>query len=88
MHFDLRHHFIYNFNNGTDGGGDDSDDVPWYYGGVFTDLVFVGAIVAFVALCLVIVVSEQFRIKEMSLIILSITCCRFCGISRRSCAGE
>ena len=60
MHFpnDLRYHGIYNFNNGTDGGGDDSDDVPWYYGGVFTDLVFVGAIIAFVALCLVIVVGE------------------------------
>ena len=60
MHFpnDLRYHGIYNPNNGTDGGGDDSDDVPWYYGGVFTDLVFVGAIVAFVALSIIIVASE------------------------------
>lgn len=51
--YDLRYHGIYNYYNGTD-GGDDDDDVPWYYGGVFTDLVFLGSIVAFVILSFII----------------------------------
>ena len=47
--YDLRYHGYYNYNNGTDGDEDDGG-VPWYYGGVFTDLVFLSAFVAFVAL--------------------------------------